>query len=101
MAKAKKINVRPLGDRVIVRPMEAEERTAGGIVLPDTAKEKPQKGTVVAAGPGHTLDDGGVGEMSVKVGDAVLFSKYGGTAITIDGDEYQIMREADILAIIE
>ncbi len=101
MTKAKKINVRPLGDRVVIKPMEAEERTAGGIVLPDTAKEKPQKGTVVAFGPGKTLEDGGVGEMSIKTGDMVLFAKYGGTAITIDGDEYQIMREADILAIIE
>ncbi len=101
MAKAKKINVKPLGDRVVIKPMEAEERTAGGIVLPDTAKEKPQKGGVVAAGPGRTLEDGGVSEMSVKIGDVVLFAKYAGTAITVDGDEYQIMREADILAIIE
>ena len=101
MAKTRTIKVKPLDDRVVIKPMEAEERTAGGIVLPDTAKEKPQKGTIVATGPGKLLEDGSRGEMSVKVGDVVLFGKYAGTEITIEGEEHQIMREQDILAIIE
>ncbi|RKY25041.1 MAG: co-chaperone GroES [Planctomycetota bacterium] len=101
MAKEKKVSVRPLDDRVLIKPLEAEEKTAGGIVLPDTAKEKPQKGTVVAIGPGKLLEDGGRGEMSVKVGDTVLFGKYSGTEVTIAGEEHQIMREMDILAIVE
>ncbi len=101
MAKTKTVNVRPLDDRVVIKPMEAEERTAGGIVLPDTAKEKPQRGTIVAVGPGKLLEDGSRGEMSVKVGCVVLFGKYAGTEITIEGEEHQIMREQDILAIIE
>ena len=101
MAKSKTVNVRPLDDRVVIKPMKAEERTAGGIVLPDTAKEKPQRGTIVAVGPGKLLEDGSRGEMSVKVGCVVLFGKYAGTEITIEGKEHQIMREQDILAIIE
>jgi len=75
MAKTRTMKVKPLDDRVVIKPMEAEERTAGGIVLPDTAKEKPQKGTIAAAGPGRLLEDGSRGEMSVKVGDVVLFGK--------------------------
>ena len=97
MAK-KKINIRPLDDRVVVEPLAAEETTAGGIVLPDTAQEKPQRGTVVAIGPGRLLDSGERGEMSVAVGDEVIYGKYGGTDIEIDGDEVKILREGDILA---
>ena len=101
MAKDKKVSVRPLDDRVLIKPLEAEEKTAGGIVLPDTAKEKPQKGKIIAIGPGKLLEDGKRGEMSVKVGDTVLFAKYSGTEVTIDSEEHQIMREADVLAIVE
>ncbi len=101
MAKAKKISVKPLDDRVVIKPMEAEERTAGGIVLPDTAKEKPQRGVIVALGPGKLLEDGARGEMSVKMGDMVLFGKYAGTEITVEDVEHQIMREQEILAVIE
>jgi chaperonin GroES len=101
MAKEKKASVRPLDDRVLIKPLEAEKKTAGGIVLPDTAKEKPQKGTVVAVGPGKILEDGSRGEMSVKVGNRVLFAKYSGAEVTIDGVEHQIMHEGDVLAILE
>jgi chaperonin GroES len=97
MAK-KKISIRPLDDRVVVEPLEAEETTAGGIVLPDTAKERPQRGTVVAVGPGRLLDSGERGAMSVAVGDEVIYGKYGGTDIEIDGEEVKILREGDILA---
>ena len=97
MAK-KKIGIRPLDDRVVVEPLEAEETTAGGIVLPDSAQEKPQRGTVVATGPGKLLDSGERGEMSVSVGDEVIYGKYGGTDIEVDGDEVKILREGDILA---
>ena len=93
-----KINIRPLDDRVVVEPKEAEETTAGGIVLPDTAQEKPQRGKVVAVGPGKLLDSGERGELSVAVGDEVIFGKYGGTEIEIDGTEVKILRESDILA---
>jgi chaperonin GroES len=93
-----KIKIRPLDDRVVVEPTEAEERTAGGIVLPDTAKEKPQRGTVLAVGPGRLLDSGQRGELSVAVGDEVIYGKYGGTDIEINGDEVKILREGDILA---
>ncbi|MEJ7626001.1 MAG: co-chaperone GroES [Ferruginibacter sp.] len=92
---AKKLNVTPIHDRVIVQPAAAEEKTAGGIIIPDTAKEKPQRGTVLAAGPGKKDEP-----VTVKAGDSILYSKYGGTEITIDGKEYLIMRESDILAII-
>ena len=95
---AKKIKVRPLDDRVIVSPKEAEEVTAGGIVLPDTAKEKPQRGAVVAVGPGRLLDSGERGELSIKEGDEVIYGKYGGSDIEVDGGEYKILRESDILA---
>lgn len=93
-----KIKIRPLDDRVVVEPLEAEETTAGGIVLPDNAKEKPQRGTVLAIGPGKLLDNGSRGELSVAVGDEVIFGKYGGTEIEIDGEEIKILRETDILA---
>ena len=95
-----KMNLKPLGDRVIVKPMEAEEKTKGGIILPDTAKEKPIEGTIVAAGPGKVSDDGKVVKMEVKVGDKVLYGKYSGTEVIVDGEEYLIMRENDIFAII-
>jgi len=93
--------VKPLDDRILVKQSEAEETTAGGIVLPDTAKEKPQKGKVIAAGPGKLLDSGKRGEMCLKKGDQVFYAKYAGTEIKIDGDEYVILRESDVLAIIE
>ena len=92
------MNIRPLDDRVVVEPMEAEEKTAGGIVLPDTAKEKPQKGKIVAVGAGKLLDDGTRSAPSLKKGDMVLYAKYGGTEIKVDGKEYLIMRESDVLA---
>jgi chaperonin GroES len=95
-----KMNLKPLGDRVIVKPMEAEEKTKGGIILPDTAKEKPIEGTIVAAGPGKTSEDGTVVKMEVKVGDKVLYGKYSGTEVSVEGEEYLIMRESDIFAII-
>ncbi len=95
---AKKLKIRPLDDRVVVSPKEAEEVTAGGIVLPDTAKEKPQRGAVVAVGPGRLLDSGERGEPSIKEGDEVIYSKYGGSDIEVDGEEYKILREGDILA---
>jgi len=90
----------PLQDRVVVKRIEAEEKSAGGIIIPDTAKEKPQEGEVVAVGPGKRLDNGNVQEMGVKAGDRILFSKYGGTDVTIDGQEYLIMREDDILGVV-
>ena len=90
--------IRPLDDRVVIDPLEAEGTTSGGIVLPDAAKEKPQQGKVIALGPGKLLESGKRGEMSVKKGDKVLFAKYGGTDVTIDGKELKIMRESDILA---
>jgi len=95
------VNLEPLEDRVVVQRLEAEEKTAGGIVLPDTAKEKPQKARVVAAGPGKTLESGKRAPMSVKVGDLVLISKWGGTEVTIDREEYLILKESDILAKLE
>ena len=93
-----KIKIRPLDDRVVVEPIEAEETTAGGIVLPDTAKEKPQRGVVVAVGPGRLLDSGERGELSVAVGDEVIYGKYGGSDVEINGEEVKILRESDILA---
>lgn len=92
------MTLKPLDDRVVVQPVDAEEKTAGGIVLPDTAKEKPQRGTVKAVGPGRLLENGERCPLSVKVGDQVLFSKYGGTDIEVDGKEVKILRESDILA---
>ncbi|WP_153558893.1 co-chaperone GroES [Roseimaritima sediminicola] len=93
-----KINLRPLDDRVVVQPSEAEETTAGGIVLPDAAREKPQRGTVVAVGPGRLLDSGSRGELDIAVGDTVIYGKYGGSEVEVDGQEMKILRESDILA---
>ena len=95
------LKVRPLDDRVVVKQLEAEEKTAGGIVLPDTAKEKPQKGTVVAVGPGKMLDTGKRCETAVKKGDVVLYGKYAGSDIKIEGEEYKILHESDLLGIVE
>jgi chaperonin GroES len=95
-----KLNIKPLGDRIVVKPMEAEEKTKGGIILPDTVKEKPVEGTIVAAGPGRKSDDGKIVEMEVKVGEKILYGKYSGTEVTIAGEEYLIMRESDIFAIV-
>jgi chaperonin GroES len=93
-----KIKIRPLDDRIVVQPVEAEETTAGGIVLPDTAREKPQRGTVLAVGPGRLLDSGNRGTLSVAVGDVVIYGKYGGSEVEVDGQEVKILRESDILA---
>jgi chaperonin GroES len=93
--------VKPLDDRVLIKQSEAETKTAGGIVLPDTAKEKPQRGKVVATGPGKLLDSGERGKMSLKKGDEVFYAKYSGTEIKIEGDEYVILKETDVLAVIE
>lgn len=93
------MNLKPLGDRVIVKVLEKEEKTSSGIVLPDKAKEKPQEGEVKAVGPGRVLDDGKRLEMDVKVGDRVVYSKYAGTEIKIDGEEYLILRQDDILGV--
>jgi len=93
------MTLKPLADRVVVKPSQAEEKTKGGIIVPDTAKEKPVWGEVVAAGPGKVSDDGKLIPMEVKVGDRVLYGKYSGTEVTIDGEELLIMRESDIFAI--
>jgi chaperonin GroES len=95
------MKLKPLADRVIVKPLEEEGKSPGGIILPDTAKEKPQRGKIVAAGPGKVDDRGERVKMEVKVGDVVLYGKYSGTEVKVDGDELLILRESDILAIIE
>jgi chaperonin GroES len=95
------MKVRPLGDRVLVKRIEEEEKTKGGIIIPDTAKEKPQEGRVMAVGNGKTLDDGKVVPLEVKTGDKVLFSKYSGSDIKLDGEEHLILREGDILGVLE
>ena len=95
------LNIRPLDDRVVIEPLEAEEKTPGGIVIPDTAKEKPIKGRIVAVGEGKVLDNGKRLAPAVKKGDQVIFSKYGGTEYKVHGKEYLIMRESDILAKVE
>ena len=92
--------MKPLADRVVIKPAVAEEKTKGGIILPDTAKEKPVIGEVVAVGPGKVTDDGKKVALEVKVGDKVLYGKYSGTEVTVEGEEYLIMREADIFAIV-
>ena len=94
----KKVHIDPLSDRVVVMPEDAEEKTASGIILPDTAQEKPHMGQIVAAGPGKVSDNGNVVKMSLNTGDKVLYGKYSGTEITLDGNEVLIMRESDILA---
>ena len=93
-----KIKIRPLDDRVVVQPVDAEETTAGGIVLPDSAREKPQRGTVLAVGPGKLMDNGSRGTLSVAVGDVVIYGKYGGSEVEVDGQDVKILRESDILA---
>jgi len=95
-----KLKLNPLADRVVVQAAEAEEKTKGGIILPDTAKEKPVEGTIVAVGPGKVADNGELIKMTIKVGDKVLYGKYSGTEVTVNGIEYLIMRESDIFAII-
>jgi len=94
------LKLKPLEDRVVVEPKEAEDKTASGIILPDTAQEKPQEATVIAMGPGKASDSGTIVKMTVKVGDKVLYGKYSGSEVTVDGKEYLIMRESDILAIL-
>ncbi len=102
MAKEKEkelsVRVRPLDDRVVVEPLEAEEKTAGGILLPDTAKQKPQRGRVLAVGPGKMLESGEHGKMAVSTGDEVLYGRYSGTDVQVDRREIKILRESDILA---
>ena len=94
------MKIRPLQDRLLLRPVEAEEKTAGGIIIPDTAKEKPQEGEVVAAGKGKIRDDGKLVPLDVKAGDRVLYGKYSGSEVTLDGETYVIVREEDVLAIL-
>ena len=95
------MHFRPLHDRVVVRRIEAEEKTSGGIIIPDTAKEKPQEGEVVSVGPGTRADDGTIAAIDVKAGDRILFGKWSGTEVRIDGEELLIMKESDILGVIE
>ena len=95
------MNLKPLADRVIIKPAAVEEKTKGGIILPDTAKEKPMQGEIVAVGTGKVADDGKVIALEVKVGDKVLYGKYSGTEINVDDTEYLIMRESDIFAVIK
>lgn len=100
-ATKKKIKFHPLDDRVLVEPIDAEEKTAGGIVLPDTAREKPQRGVIISMGPGKLLDNGKRAAMDVKIGDEVVYGKYSGTEIEYNGDKYVVLRESDILAVVE
>ena len=95
------MNLKPLGDRVVVKANEAEEQTKSGLFIPDTAKEKPQKGTVVAVGEGKVKDDGARIPVDVKVGDTVIYSKYGGTEVKVDGEDYLILRADDIYAVVD
>jgi chaperonin GroES len=97
-AKKVKVDLQPLDDRIVIKRLEAEEKTAGGILLPDTAKEKPQKGEVLAVGPGKLLENGKRASMEVKVGDTVLFGKYSGSEVKVSGEECLIIRESDLLA---
>jgi chaperonin GroES len=94
------MNVKPLADRILVKPLEAEEKSKGGIIIPDNAKEKPQKGEVVAVGPGKIADNGQKIAMELKKGDKVLYGKYSGTEVTVDDQEYLIVKESDVLAVI-
>ncbi len=94
------MNLKPLHDRVIVKPATPEETTKGGIIIPDTAKEKPMQGSIIAVGTGKVAENGTVAPMTLKVGDTVLYGKYSGTEVSIDGDEYLIMREGDVFAVI-
>ena len=101
MSTTTSAKLRPLADRVIVKILESEEKTKGGIFLPDTAKEKPQQATVVAVGPGKTLDDGTKSPVDVKEGDVILFAKYSGTEVKLEGTEYLVIAEKDILAVVQ
>lgn len=94
------MSVKPLADRVLVEPLEAAEKTAGGLYIPDNAKEKPQKGKIIAVGPGKASDSGTIVKMEVKAGDTILYGKYSGTEVEVDGKDYLIMRESDVLAVI-
>jgi len=96
-----KVKIKPLDDRIVLEQSKAEEKTAGGIVLPDTAKEKPQRGKVLAVGPGKLLDSGNRGTMSVKVGDEVFYGRYAGSDVEVDGAKYVVLKETDVLAVIE
>ncbi|MBQ4081430.1 MAG: co-chaperone GroES [Thermoguttaceae bacterium] len=98
MSAKKTLNIKPLEDRIVVKPLEAEEKTAGGILLPDSAKEKPQRGEVVAVGAGRLLDNGKRAEMTVAVDDEVIYGKYSGSDVEVDGVQYKILRESDVLA---
>lgn len=93
-------NIRPLGDRIVIRRLSEEEKTAGGIIIPDTAKEKPQEGEVIAVGNGKILDNGSLHKPDVKKGDKILFSKYAGTEVRVDGDDLLVVREDDILGVV-
>jgi chaperonin GroES len=95
------MNIQPLQDRVLVKPLEQQEVKKGGIIIPDTAKEKPQEGEIMAAGPGRISDEGKKIDMGIKVGDKVLYGKYSGTEVSVEGGEYLIMRESDILAVLK
>ncbi len=95
------MKIRPLQDRILVKRVDEEEKTTGGIIIPDSAKEKPQEGLVVAVGPGKTLDNGKIAEIAVSAGDRILFSKYAGTDVNVDDEEHIIIREDDVLAIFE
>ncbi len=95
------MKIRPLNDRILVKRLEGEEKTAGGIIIPDSAKEKPAEGEIMAVGPGKLADNGERVALDLKVGDKVIFSKYGGTEVKLDGEDYLIMREDDILGVIE
>ena len=95
------VNIKPLEDRIVVKALEAEETTASGLVIPDTAKEKPQEGEVIAVGPGRTTDNGSKVELGIKVGDTVIYSKYGGTEVKYAGEEYLILNGRDVLATVE
>jgi chaperonin GroES len=100
MATASAVNIKPLADRVVVKPIEDSEEMRGGLYIPDTAKEKPQQGEIMAVGPGRVSDEGKRIEMELKQGDKVLYGKYSGTEVTVGGEQYLILREADVLAVI-
>jgi chaperonin GroES len=100
MATASAVNIKPLADRVVVKPIEETEEMRGGLYIPDTAKEKPQQGEIVAVGPGRMSDEGQRIDMELKNGDKVLYGKYSGTEVTVGGEQYLILREADVLAVI-
>lgn len=100
MATASAVNIKPLADRVVVKPLDDAQETKGGLYIPDTAKEKPQQGEIMAVGPGRVSDDGARIDMELNTGDKVLYGKYSGTEVTVGGEEYLILRETDVLAVI-